>query len=93
MQCCNEILTHFSQFISEKVKKKLRKSRAQFREKLRKLKLRQNYGFLMKKNVYLTITAIYHDLVIYTNTAGLEELRAIWVRFLGLCPNLTSEQI
>ena len=47
----NECLTYFSQFISEKVKKILRKSQAQFREKLRKLKLRQKDGFLIKKNV------------------------------------------
>ena len=45
----NEYLAHFSQFISEKAKKKLRKSQAQFREKLRKLRLRQNYDFLIKK--------------------------------------------
>ena len=45
----NEFLTHISQFISEKVKKNLRKSQAQFREKLRKLRLRQNDGFLIRK--------------------------------------------
>ena len=45
----DECVTHFSQFISEKVKKNLRKSQTQFREKLRKLRLRQNYGFLIKK--------------------------------------------
>ena len=39
----------FSQFTSEKVKKNLRKSKAQFPDKLRKLRLRQNYGFLIKK--------------------------------------------
>ena len=43
----------FSQFISEKVKKNLRKSPPQFREILRKLRLRQNDGFLIKRrNVY-----------------------------------------
>ena len=41
----NEDGTHFSQFISGKVKKNLRKSQAQFREKVRKLRLRQNDGF------------------------------------------------
>ena len=54
IQVCNvrnEFLTHFSQFISEKVKKNLRKSQAQFREKVRKLRLRKNYGFLIKKRV------------------------------------------
>ena len=45
----NESLNHSSQFISVKVKKKLRKSQAQFREKLRKLRLRQNNDFLIKK--------------------------------------------
>ena len=44
-----EILTHFSQFISGKVKKILRKSQAQFREKLRKLKLGQNDGYVVAK--------------------------------------------
>jgi len=47
-----ESVNHFSQFISVKVKKNLRKSQAQFREKLRKLRLRQNNDFLIKKNVY-----------------------------------------
>ena len=46
-----ESVDHFSQFISEKVKKNLRKCQAQFREKLRKLRLRQNDGFLIKKRV------------------------------------------
>jgi len=45
----NENVNHFSQLISAKVKKTLRKSQAQFREKLRKLRLRQIYGFLIKK--------------------------------------------
>ena len=44
----NESVNHFSQFISVKVKKNLRKSQAQFREKLRKLRLRRNDGFLIK---------------------------------------------
>ena len=47
----NESGNHSSQFISVKVKKNFRKSQAQFREKLRKLRLRQNYGFLIKKRV------------------------------------------
>ena len=42
----NESLNHFSQFISVKAKRNLRKSQALFREKLRKLRLRQNNGFL-----------------------------------------------
>ena len=46
----NESVNHFSQFISVKVKKNLRNSQAQFQEKLRKLRLRQNNDFL-KKNV------------------------------------------
>ena len=46
-----ENTTHFSQFISEKLRKNLRKSQAHFREKLRKLKLRQNDGLLIKKYV------------------------------------------
>ena len=45
----NESVNLSSQFISVKVKKNLRKSQAQFREKLRKLRLRQNNDFLIKK--------------------------------------------
>ena len=48
----NESVNDPSQFISVKVKKNLRKYQAQFREKLRKLRLRQNNDFLIKKNVY-----------------------------------------
>ena len=44
----NESVNHFSQFISVKVKKNLRKSQAQFREKLRKLRHMQNDGFIKK---------------------------------------------
>ena len=44
-------VAHFSQFISVKVKKNFKKSQAQFREKLRKLRLRQNDSFLIKKRV------------------------------------------
>ena len=47
----NESVNHFSQFISVTVKKNLRKSHAQFREKLRKLRLKQNNGSFIKKNV------------------------------------------
>ena len=54
----DECVTHFSQFISEKVKKNLRKSQAQFREKLRKLRLRQNYCFLIKKRVRIEILKV-----------------------------------
>ena len=47
----NEYSRHSSQFISVKVKKHFKKSQAQFQEKLRKLRLRQNNDFLIK-NVY-----------------------------------------
>ena len=43
-----EIMTHFSQFTSIKVMKILGKSQAQFREKLRKPRLRQNDAILIK---------------------------------------------
>ena len=43
-----ENVTCFSQFVSVKVKIMLRKSQAQFREKLRKSKLRQDDCFLIK---------------------------------------------
>ena len=46
----NEILNHSSQFISVEVKKNLRIFQAQFREKLRKLRLRQDNDFLIKKS-------------------------------------------
>ena len=49
----NKSVNHSTQFISVKGKKNLRKSQAQFWEKLRKLRLRQNNDFL-KKNVHYT---------------------------------------
>ena len=52
----NESVNHSSQFILVKVKKNLRQSQAQFREMLRKLRLRQNNDFLIKKDVYFTST-------------------------------------
>ena len=56
----NEFVTHFSQFISVKVTKNLRKSQAQFRKKLRKLTLRKNDGFLIKdKSVFCSVAG--HD--------------------------------
>ena len=45
----NESVSHFSQFISVKVKKNLRRSQVKLWERLRELKLRQNDGFLIKK--------------------------------------------
>ena len=44
----NENVNYFSQFISVKFKKNLRKSRAQLSRKLRNLRLRQNDVFLIK---------------------------------------------
>ena len=62
----NESVNCFSQFISVKVKKNLRKSQAQFREKLKKLRLSQNDGFLRKKrvlqNLYLRRSSFFHIL-------------------------------
>ena len=49
----NESVSHFSQFTSVKVKKNLRKSQAEYCEKLRKLRLRQNDGFLIEKTCNL----------------------------------------
>ena len=43
-----ERVAHFCQFISVKIKKILGKSQAKFRERLRKLKLKQNDGLLIK---------------------------------------------
>ena len=45
----NDSVNQSSQLISVKVKKNLRKSEAQFREMLRKLRLRHNNDFLIKK--------------------------------------------
>ena len=47
----NEIVDMFGQFVLVKVKKEFRKSQTLFRKKFRKLRLRQNYGFLIKKRV------------------------------------------
>ena len=44
----NESGNHSSHFISVKVKKNIRQSQAQFQEKLRKLRLWQNDGFMIK---------------------------------------------
>jgi len=44
----NDIADHFGQIILVEVEKNLGKSEAQFRETLRKLRLRKNYGFLIK---------------------------------------------
>ena len=46
-----EIVAHLSQFISVKLNKILRKSKVQCQKKLRKLRLKQNDHFLVKKNV------------------------------------------
>ena len=46
-----EIVNHSGQFILVKVKKNLRKSQAQLQEKLIKLSLGRNDGFLTKKRV------------------------------------------
>ena len=66
---------HFSHFISEKVKKSLRKSQAQFREKLRKLRLRQNDVFLYKRSVlHLSVLLIIGVLGgIFLNTSFILE--------------------
>ena len=56
----NESVNHFSQIFLIKVKKNLRKSQAQCREKLRKLGLRQNDGLLIKKRV---VSYIREDVV------------------------------
>ena len=48
----NGSVNRSSQFIAVKVKKNLTKSQAQLREKLRKLRPKQNNDFLIKKSVY-----------------------------------------
>ena len=62
----NDSVNHPSQFISVKVKKNLRKSQDQFREKLRKLRLRQNNDFLIKKTCtpYSEVSKIYSCVLI-----------------------------
>ena len=49
----NDIANHFGQFILVKVEKNLREPQFQSGEKVRELRLRQNYGLLIK-NVYMT---------------------------------------
>ena len=44
-----ESATSFNRFIAAKVKTYVRKSQVQFREKLRKLRIRQNDGYLLKE--------------------------------------------
>ena len=54
IQVCNiksESVKNFNHFNCTKVKKNLRKSQVQFGETLRKLRLRQNDGFLIKNLV------------------------------------------
>ena len=63
----NEFVTHFSQFNLEKVEKNLRKSQAQFREKLRKLRLRQKYVFLYRSMQKIN----FSPLLIYMLSEGL----------------------
>ena len=46
------MVTSFSPFTPMKVKKILRKTQPQFRDKLRKLRIGEISGFLIKKNVY-----------------------------------------
>ena len=60
----NENVNQFSQFISVKAKKILRKSQAQFRKKLRKLRLRQNDGFLTKNLFPFEGTGFYGNKII-----------------------------
>ena len=48
---CRERVSHTSQFSSVTAKKIIRKSKAQFWKKLRKLRLKQNDGFLIMKHV------------------------------------------
>ena len=68
IQVCNvsnECLTHFSQCYFSKVKKNLRKSQAQFREKLRKLRLKQNYDFFKKKTCILSLFSLIKEKFIH----------------------------
>ena len=54
-----ESVTHFSQFVSVTVKKILRKSQTQFQEKLRKLRLWKNYGFVIKRMCNYDVINLY----------------------------------
>ena len=49
------MVAYFSQHISVKVKKILRKSEPQFWEKVRKLRLRHKVVFLYQKNVNIAV--------------------------------------
>ena len=56
----NEIVNHFGQLILAKVGKNFWKSQTQFREMLRNLRLKQNYGFLINKKtcIFLQICVV-----------------------------------
>ena len=59
-------VTHGSECISVKFRKILRKSHAQFREKVRKWRLRLNDGFLTKKCIIQTTIIIIISLITIT---------------------------
>ena len=80
----NESVNHSSQFISVKVKKNLRKSQAQFREMLRKLRLRQNNDFLIKKRVLKCVLSCSFE------NSAIVVGRALLMKGVMLLPELIS---
>jgi len=50
-----KVLSSFGSLFHLKVKKNIRKSQALFREKLRKLRLMQKDGFLLKKYMFVAL--------------------------------------
>ena len=82
----NDSVNHCRQFISVKVKKNLRKSQAQFWEKLRKLRLRQNIGFLIKKCVFTVIQKKFLWILMFLEDVIFKaELQFLWVIITHLC--------
>ena len=64
----NESVNHSSQYISVNDKKNLRKSQAHFREMVRKLSLKQNNDFLIKRQCVDPMIGRF-DIIILTNFA------------------------
>ena len=88
----NESLNHSNQFISVKVKKKLRKSQAQFWEMLRKLRLRQNNDFLIKKTCMYIFIYVCIYLPIYQSVESAERLQIPWVKVGKQIPSLRMKR-
>ena len=68
----HESVNYFSQLISVKVMKDLRKSQAQFLDKVRKSRLRENDDFLIKRHVTPTTCDYKQDLDAFLLEIGIK---------------------